>query len=63
MGDYQFYHDRIMENLEQILDWADSHPQCQDVDRLCLLVGAVDYYVLTLINTCILTSDKYVANF
>lgn len=63
MGDYQFYHDRIMENLEQILVWAESHPQCQDVDALCLLVGAVDDYVTKLINTCILTSDKYVANF
>ena len=51
MSKIQSYHNSVKENLEKILDWADLHSECQQVDCLRHLVGAVDYYVLKLVES------------
>ena len=51
MSKIQSYHNSVKENLEKILDWAELHSECQQVECLYDLVGAVDYYVLKLVES------------
>ena len=51
MNKIQSYHNSVKENLEKILNWAELHSECQQVECLCDLVGAVDYYVLKLVES------------
>ena len=50
MSKIQSYHNSVKENLEKILEWADLHTECKQVECLCDLVGAVDYYVIKLVE-------------
>lgn len=51
MSNVKSFHECINENLEKILNWADLHSECQQVECLCNLVGAVDYYVCKLVES------------
>lgn len=51
MSKIQSYHNSVKENLEKILEWADLHSECKQVECLCDLVGAVDCYVLKLVES------------
>ena len=51
MSKIQSYHNSVKENLEKILEWAELHSECKQVECLCDLVGAVDYYVLKLVES------------
>ena len=50
MSKIQSYHNSVKENLEKILEWADLLSDCKQVECLCDLVGAVDYYVIKLVE-------------